>query len=63
MTYGSNILFIDIETVAEKQSFSLLDDRWKKLWNKKVETMKDRISAYCEKDVEALMEVYKRINN
>jgi len=31
-----NILFLDIETVAEKESYDHLDDRWKKLWDKKV---------------------------
>jgi hypothetical protein len=31
----NNILFLDIETVAEKPSYDYLDDRWKALWQKK----------------------------
>lgn len=30
-----NILFLDIETVPQQPSYNLLNERWKKLWNKK----------------------------
>ncbi len=32
-----NILFLDIETVAQKKSYDELDDQWKVLWDKKAQ--------------------------
>lgn len=31
-----NLFLIDIETVSEKENFSLLDDEWKSLWTEKI---------------------------
>lgn len=30
-----NILFLDIETVPQNENYQSLDDRWKKLWDRK----------------------------
>ena len=35
----NDILFLDIETVPQQPSYDKLDDRWKKLWNKKAVTL------------------------
>jgi len=35
-----NILFLDIETVPQKPSYEELDERFKKLWDKKVEHLR-----------------------
>ncbi len=37
MNAFSNILFLDIETVSQKKSYSELDDKMKMLWDKKAE--------------------------
>lgn len=36
----NNILFIDVETVAQQPSYELLDERGKELWNKKAALLK-----------------------
>lgn len=48
-----NILFIDIETVAQKPSYDLLDDHTKELWEKKM-------SWQSEKESKTPEELYKR---
>lgn len=47
-----NILFVDIETVPQFQSYSELDDRWKPLWNKK--------AGVIAKNNESPEEIYNR---
>lgn len=37
--YLKNILFLDIETVPQKQYYEELDDRWKALWDKKCQNL------------------------
>lgn len=34
-----NILFIDVETVPQEASYAHLDDRWRKLWNHKAQSL------------------------
>lgn len=53
-----NILFLDIETVAQQENYHELDDRWKQLWDKKAhfisrgeksgEEIYDQASIYAE---------------
>jgi 3'-5' exonuclease len=49
----TNILFLDIETIAAKENYELLNDTWKSLWDTK--------AAKLQKDPEANSEsIYKR---
>lgn len=47
-----NIIFIDIETVSQKQNFEELAEKWQKLWEKK--------AAYFLKDGEEPSNLYDR---
>jgi len=43
-----NILFLDVETVAQTQDFSSLDDRFKELWTKKMHWQIERDKKTAE---------------
>jgi len=52
-TKEENILFLDIETAAQNQNFSEMDERFKELWEKKMRW-------YIEKDGKTAKELYEK---
>lgn len=49
-----NILFLDIETVSQKEEYNELSDEWKELWNRKAEII------LRNRDTETVESVYGR---
>jgi uncharacterized protein YprB with RNaseH-like and TPR domain len=51
MAHLSNILFLDIETVSQHDSFAAAPEEWQKLWQTKAESL---LRYHADSDVESL---------